>query len=418
EQDLHRIVDTFTRCVEEVGYSRLVPMIEIERNGFNLNIARYIESSESKDTHSIEAHLRGGIPEADVAALGRYWDVFPSLRAELFEPDREGYARLTVASDRIDEVIFEHPEVAELVDDVRARLGNWRAAAAKALRSVDTNSHPKSIVADLSEELLDTFRGVRLIDPYDVYQQFMDYSSRTLLDDLYLVVDGGWSGAAKPRVIIDKKNQKAKDKEEPDFVVGKQKFKSDLLDAELMISRYFAGERAAIEQAGVAAAAAAQVVAGAAEEHGGEDGLLESVVSDSGNITKGAIAARLRELGDDEDTPRERDLLKVCLEALAEEANAKATGKRLTAELALKLQRGYAALTEDEARELTVGGKWLPSVEMRVLGEVERVTRSLSSRVAELAARYARSLPSIELEIDETRLAVTRHLASMGYEWS
>ncbi len=80
EQDLHRIVDTFTRQTDVPRYARLVPFDEIAdpKNDFNLNLPRYIDSSEPEDLQDIEGHLRGGIPERDLDALGDYWQVLPS----------------------------------------------------------------------------------------------------------------------------------------------------------------------------------------------------------------------------------------------------------------------------------------------------------------------------------------------------
>jgi type I restriction enzyme M protein len=72
-QDIHRIVDTFTRRLDIPRYSRLVQLAEIEANGFNLNIPRYIDSTEPEYLQDIDAHLRGGIPSADLDALDRYW---------------------------------------------------------------------------------------------------------------------------------------------------------------------------------------------------------------------------------------------------------------------------------------------------------------------------------------------------------
>jgi len=70
EQDVHRIVDTFTRQLEIPGYSRLVPVAEISdaRNDYNLNLPRYIDSTEPEDIQDIEAHLRGGIPNPDISS--------------------------------------------------------------------------------------------------------------------------------------------------------------------------------------------------------------------------------------------------------------------------------------------------------------------------------------------------------------
>ena len=85
EQDIHHIVDTFTRQVEIPGYSRLVPVAEISdaKNDYNLNLPRYIDSTEPEDLQDIGAHLRGGIPERDIDALERYWQVIPGVRAAL-----------------------------------------------------------------------------------------------------------------------------------------------------------------------------------------------------------------------------------------------------------------------------------------------------------------------------------------------
>src|SRR5450830_1311153 len=83
-QDIHKIVDTFTRQLETPKYSRMVPLAEVEANDFNLNLPRYIDSTEPEDLQDIEAHLKGGIPKPDIDGLAAYWQVFPNVRRELF----------------------------------------------------------------------------------------------------------------------------------------------------------------------------------------------------------------------------------------------------------------------------------------------------------------------------------------------
>jgi len=90
-QDIHKIVDCFTRATELPGYARWVPLAEIERNDYNLNLPRYIDSQTREDRQDIAAHLQGGIPTEDVEALTDYWDVCPTLRDSLFVPNRPGY---------------------------------------------------------------------------------------------------------------------------------------------------------------------------------------------------------------------------------------------------------------------------------------------------------------------------------------
>ena len=113
EQDIHRIVDTFERQLDVLRFARMVPFDEIAdpKNDFNLNLPRYIDSTEPEDLQDIDGHLRGGIPERDVDALEAYWRVFPGMRGVLFESaGRAGYLRLTPALAHVKRTILEHPE--------------------------------------------------------------------------------------------------------------------------------------------------------------------------------------------------------------------------------------------------------------------------------------------------------------------
>lgn len=83
-QDIHKIVDVFTKQLETPKYARMVPLAEIEANDFNLNLPRYIDSTEPEDLQDIAGHLRGGIPTRDIDSLKSYWDVFPGVRKALF----------------------------------------------------------------------------------------------------------------------------------------------------------------------------------------------------------------------------------------------------------------------------------------------------------------------------------------------
>ena len=111
-QDIHKIVDTFNRQVEIDRYSRMVPLTEIAdpKNDYNLNIPRYIDSSEPEDLQDLNAHLHGGIPDRDLDLLGRYWDAFPLLRGQLFKPNRPGYSDLNLNVAQVQQAILDSPE--------------------------------------------------------------------------------------------------------------------------------------------------------------------------------------------------------------------------------------------------------------------------------------------------------------------
>jgi type I restriction enzyme M protein len=121
-QDIHRVVDTFTRQLETPKYSRMVPLAEVEANDFNLNLPRYIDSTEPEDLQDIDGHLRGGIPMRDIDSLKRYWDVFPSVRHDLFvDADRPGYVHPKVEAAQVKAAIFSHPEFTAFNTQVAVR---------------------------------------------------------------------------------------------------------------------------------------------------------------------------------------------------------------------------------------------------------------------------------------------------------
>ena len=125
-QDIHKIVDVFKRRLEVPKYARMVSVEEIEKNEFNLNLPRYIDSQTPEDVQDIAGHLEGGIPGADVDALARYWAVCPQLRQTLFKPRRPGYLDLAVDKSAVKSAIYKHPEFAAFIAGMNAHFADWR----------------------------------------------------------------------------------------------------------------------------------------------------------------------------------------------------------------------------------------------------------------------------------------------------
>jgi hypothetical protein len=173
EQDIHRIVDTFTRQADVPRFARMVRFDEIAdpKNDFNLNLPRYIDTTEPEDLQDIDGHLRGGIPERDIDALAAYWQVLPKLRTVLFESaGRPGYTRLRLPVSEVRPTIFDHPEFAAYNRAVSQRFESWRASATKQLRAFGKDGHPKALIERIAEDLLAAFSEAPLLDAYDVYQ--------------------------------------------------------------------------------------------------------------------------------------------------------------------------------------------------------------------------------------------------------
>jgi type I restriction enzyme M protein len=414
-QDMHKIVDAFTRLAELDRYSRMVSLAEISepKNDFNLNLPRYIDSTEPEDLQDITAHLRGGIPDRDIDAFDRYWKVIPGVRAALFKKgDRPGYGQLRVPIAKIKAAIFAHAEFTTFNESATKLFAKWKTANTPRLKGIAKGGKPKALIETLSEDLLTTFEKAPLLDAYDMYQHLMDYWAETMQDDVYMLVSDGWREAAKPRLITEDKEKKTK--ERADFTVERQKFKAELIPVTLIIARYYAAEQAAIEKLEAEVAAIGQQMEELAEEHAGEGGLLEDAKNDKDKLTKASVTARLKAIKTDRDAADERKVLEDYVALCEQEA---ATGAKLGAAqdaLMGKVAAKYGKLTEDEIQTLVVDDKWIATLAATVQGELDRVSQTLTGRIRQLAERYATPLPQLTDEVATLAARVDAHLQKMG----
>ncbi len=152
EQDIHRIVDTFTKQAEIPRYSRLVPVSEIAdaKNDYNLNLPRYIDSTEPEDMQDIDGHLRGGIPNRDIDALDRYWQVIPGVRATLFKNGRS--PRLLPAasspSPKSKPPSSATPSSPPSTTSVTKLFAKWKKANTPLLKGFAKDGHPQGAHRD------------------------------------------------------------------------------------------------------------------------------------------------------------------------------------------------------------------------------------------------------------------------------
>ncbi len=415
ERDIHRIVAVFNRQIELTRYSRLVPTTEIAStaNDYNLNIPRYVDSSEPEDLHDLTAHLHGGIPDRDIDALSEYWDVFPSMRQTLFVGDGSaGYSRSRVESRHVQTAILDHEEFKSYQARVSTVIDDWCKAHEPSLKTIGTKSNPKDIIRTLAEDLLTRYADLPLLDPYDVYQRLMNYWGETMQDDVYLVAADGWDEAIRPRAIIEDKQRKIK--EMSNLTIKRKKYKMDLLPPGLIVSRFFADDQATIEVLRVKQETASQELEEFVEEHTGEEGLLADAVNDKGKITKSSVTERLKTIRFEPESTEEQDALKRCRILIEAETKVSKAVKTVQEHLNEKVLARYTALTETEIRTLVIKDKWFASIRAAVENEVQGLTRQLAGRVTELEERYARSLQELEREVEVFYAKVEGHLERMG----
>ena len=427
ERDLHRIVDAVTKMESplespqdgsqphELNYARMVGFEEIEKNGFNLNLPRYIDSSTPEDQQDIAAHLNGGIPQADVQALHGHWAVCPQLQAALFEPLRPGYLALRVAGAAIKPAIHQHPQFQAYMQVMNAHFTAWRVRVTPRLKALQTGLHPKQLVTELAEGLLAHYQqqpaAEKLVDPYAVFQHFMDHWAATMQDDAYLLAETGWQ-AQTYRVLETKKGKDGK----PGKTVDKG-WACDLVPKALLVQVHFAAEQAVLDRLTADLEAADAALAELEEEHAGgadDDG---AAFSGFDKIVEKEVKSRLKEIAADADAADERAVL---LRWLALNEQAAALKKRirvLDAELDAKALARYSTLTAAEVQDLVVDHKWMAALDAAVHGELDRVSQALTSRVKVLAERYGQTLPGLKQQVADAEARVAGHLERMGFVW-
>ena len=442
----------------------MVPVSEIAdpANAYNLNIPRYIDTSEPEDLHDLGAHLNGGIPDTDIDALNDYWTIFPTLRNALFKANgRPGYSDPLVETQHVKTIILSHNEFTVYQQRVDAVFAAWREAHEPLLLSIDDDTVPRKIIEMLSEDLLTRFRDLPLLDRYDVYQKLMDYWDEIMQDDVYLIANDGWMAGRILRT--------AYDKETPDFTTkqGQKTIKhvGELIPASLVIAKFFDDERRKLEQLEAEIEEVTQCKEEFEEEHGDGEGALVGLEGIRG-ITKGNVQERVMELRyailktylegtpqhiraksikkttfgdskwiednededglfsgldishdyDEEGLFEELDVLYEYLQLMKVEKEKKDAHKQTLDNLYKSVIEKYAKLTEKEIKTLVITDKWFPNIQSAIAGEVQRLTQALAERVKELEERYAQPLPDLAQEAEAFSARVEEHLRNMGVD--
>ena len=416
DQDIHKIVDVFNKQIEVPKYSRMVAIDEIAdpKNDYNLNIPRYIDTQETEDIQDILAHLKGGIPNADIENLNNYWKVYPTLKNALFKSIvNSNYSELAVDASQLKNTIFTHPEFLSFTNDLKTVFENWKTQTTIQLKNLEAGCRPKEVIQTTSEALLHTYDNRALIDQYDVYQHLMSYWSETMQDDIYVLATDGWkAGNEVNRLAKESKNSKKetvrKDVEGLDGLEGR------LIPPHLLIAHYFAKEQNAIDDLNAKKEAGQATKTELEEEHGAEGGLL----GDLDKINKAEVTKLLKEKKIEKAPKEELAVCETYLKLLEQDSKINADLKIALKALEKNVIAKYPTLTETEIKTLVVEHKWMQVLDVAITTEMERVSQGLTQRITELANRYANPMPQLKSEVELLEEKVNAHLAKMGLVWN
>ena len=407
EQDIHQIVDVFNTQTEVEKYARFVPFEEIEKNEYNLNIPRYVDTQEEEDIQDLNAHLNGGIPNKDIEGLSRFWEVYPNLKAHLFSRFRENYSQLNVAASDIKNAIYSHPEFTNYSDQLALVFESWKEKVYADLQGINEQTAPKKLEKHIAEALLHEYDGKPLVNQYAMYQHFMDYWDAMMKDDVYLLAEDGW--VAKTKRILEK-NSKGKEVDKG--------WTCDLIPKQLVIDNYLASEQQALNDLVAQLETKQAEITTYNEEHAGEEGVLNDATNDKGTITKTTLTKYLNTIKGDKTEKEAYDLGNKLLTAFAKEATLKKQIKMAEQELDASTLKQFGKLTEPEVRTLVVDDKWITTISEAMQSEIDSISQRLTGRIKELAERYENTLGQLDKSNTELEEKVAGHLEKMGFVWS
>ena len=402
-KDIHKIVDVFTKQQNKPKYSRLVQFSEIcdKKNDYNLNIPRYIDSQEKEDIQNIEGHLKGGIPSNDIDDLETYWKAYPSMRKLLFIPNKQGYENLKIKKSEIKSAIFDHIEFKKFLEIVKKSFEFWKTNNLSSLNEIKVGSKPKEIISIISEDLLEKFSSIDLVDEYDVYQKLMTYWDEIMQDDVYLISMNGWN------VTISETKIK-KDK-----ITG---WNSELIPKDIVINKYFAKEKNKIEEPEEELDNIIQQMQKMDEDNQGEEDLFIDVRNE-GKISKKDILKRIKEIKNESEYADELNLLTEYQNLAEKEKDLKKQIKEVKTQLDKNLLVKYQNLKESEIKEIVIQDKWLSSINNSINEELERISYTLTARIENLVERYQTPISQLTTEMELLKAKVTEHLKTMGFKW-
>lgn len=423
EQDIKKIVDTYLDQLEINKYSRYVPKSEIEdaKNDYNLNIPRYIDTSDLEDIQDLEGHFYGGIPENDLGEFISFWQVFPKLKDKLFFPNREGYVNLATDKAKISEVLDDDEDYRNTRKNIADSFQSFWDDHRETLENINDTTKPAEIISRLNKSLLEVIETLPIIDKYNAYDKLMNYWLVTMQDDTLLVKENGWMEAIKPRAPrIIGKTDKGKDKFEDatlQYGSGKnaKKFVMDVISPEIIIKEYFGIEMQKLETAESELELASGKLIEYIEENTVDDGLLAGCMNGKDEVKEKLAKDRKKELEKDKGADIEEiAAVKKVLALFDTEKTAKKKVKDWAQELNIITLKKFADLSENEIKQLLIDVKWGDEIKAKILGEFDMIITHFINRVAELADRYAETLPSLDARSLELDSKVKTYLEKMG----
>ncbi len=390
--DIKRIVDVVTKRESVEKFSKVVSRDEIRNNEYNLNIPRYVDSSEASESWDIYASMFGGIPWSEIDELKEYWHAFPYLKSALFENTSSDYCKLTATD--IKKVIKDHNDIQSFENNYYAAFNGFdQYLYDELIDKMDTLNISKT-EAVLSLNIFERLKNIPLVDKYEAYQ-LLDDDWTKLAVDLEMIQTEGFEATKKvdPNMVVKKKD--GKEQEVQEGWVGR------IIPFDLIQDTLLADDKVALKEK-------ENRLSEIASEY---EELFESLTEEEkeGDYASegGFVNAEIKKaLKSDSIEPEIKEKLLKAAALNTEEKSLKAAIKKETILLEVKTKDTIEGLSDTQVIEL-LKAKWIQPLIQSLMKLPDRIVNELVSKIETLAKKYETTFAEVETEIADTQAALS-----------
>ena len=387
--DIKRITDIVTKRLSVDGFSRVITRDEIRSNDYNLNIPRYVDSSEKPESWDIYSSMFGGIPANEISDFDAYWEAFPRLKEALFSFDNSSYARLKISD--IKNTVAVHPDVTEFIRHYTSAFDGFDNYLRQELMQAINGVNISKEEAVLSDDIFRRLHNIPLVDAYEAYQ-ILDNNWYRIAIDLEIIQTEGFASVKQvdPNMVIKKKN--GKDQEVQDGWIG------HVLPFELVQTEILSDDLTALKKDEDRLTEIVSSYEEALEELPDEEKDKDFVNDDKTAFVWAEVkkAIKARDL--------ESDVLAILKNVYAKNEEEKKLKKQIkdkSTALHMATKIAIEELSYDDAMKL-LHIKWIDPLVNGLSVLPESIIANFSTRLEKLAAKYDTTLSEVEEQISQT----------------
>lgn len=399
--DIKKIVDTYVSRLSIDKYSRLVSKEEIRSNDYNLNIPRYVDSSEKAESYDIYATMFGGIPNSEIEQLDVYFEAFPSLKKELFKSIKQNYSK--IITDDVKKTISDNEDVVAFEKSFKDNFSNFDKYLQELLIKNCTTINILKAEDTIAKEIFHRLENVALIDKYQAYEILADLWN-TISTDLEIIQVDGVSSITKvdPKMIKKKKNDK-----EEEIQDG---WKGHILPFELVQDELLSEEKEKIENINLRLSEISEMYKEKLDELSEDDKAeIEDVLNDENNAFVNAevkkCAKGLRK-EKKELSLAEKTICEVA-DLIEEESLLKKSVKTLSSELSAKTKKLLESMTQQTAFKL-LEKKWIYPLITKLDELPKSIIDKLTNKIIYISKKYETTLVEVDEQIKEISNSLTK----------